>query len=239
MAEQTNKQKTDHSEQSFNSLALDAHDVATENETTNWQEICLKTSRVMHKLKFEHTITREKLAKENDELQLDNQSLRKTLAQLKEQGYKQLKAERELAWKNTGDLNEEISDLRRTHAASCRREEEAKVTIDSLRRKISEGQKEAEQREDLIKQSQFRREDLQKRISELEGVIVGQDRHHSMLKEEILKMTCEVKSLDHVLEIYSDVAEPILNRKRELTKPSAFRDKDIVYDGNKAAHGGT
>ncbi|KAI9646295.1 hypothetical protein NHQ30_005736 [Ciborinia camelliae] len=224
------------------------------NTSTDWRDLYMKTGRLISKLRSGHQLERDGLVEENLKLHTHNEFLRSVVLHSKHNNSKALAEERSVWEKKI-----EILKLRLAEERSI-----AKKNILALELKLADlktenyeqiSQVESQmdelkvQNKNLMKSRIFERgraqnlesekERLEKRIIEQDGTIVDIRDQVSVLEREISKIYSEVLDLDHVLEVYSEVVESIMDRKREWSRPSHFRDINIIHKGNKIAHGGT
>ncbi|ESZ95946.1 hypothetical protein SBOR_3638 [Sclerotinia borealis F-4128] len=192
------------------------------DDTMDWQTLYFRSRQVITKLRSGHRYERNGLIMENLSIRRDTKLLRAVFSKL------QRNSSRVLAQELYRD-NAECSTHVKILAAS----------VKDLSLQVSRKNEAEIKKRRLENDLRVLKEDMNKMTTEHRGTIITLKEESRALENKLLRSSLKIKDLDHALEVYSEVAENIMNRKREWSKPPRQRDSRIIEQGNRVAHGGT
>ncbi|KAM0129044.1 hypothetical protein ACHAP3_007996 [Botrytis cinerea] len=214
-------------------------DYDTSDDTVDWKNLYLKSRRQSTRTRYLHQQERDRLIREKLALRRGNKLLQSALSQSRCNASKALAEQTSLFDKTLGGIEQRMSEENRVAQLLTNRlgHLESQCKQISLRALASDKAKEQSNKFAELARAQLKRSSEQ--LSEKERVITSLEEEKRELQSTLQNRNDELVDLDHVLEVYSEVVEGILNRKSEWSKSPHRRDSKIIAKGNKVAHGGT
>ncbi|TEY77685.1 hypothetical protein BOTCAL_0052g00240 [Botryotinia calthae] len=211
----------------------------TSDDTVDWKNLYLKSRRQSTRIRCLHQQERDRLIREKLALRRGNKLLQSALSQSRCNASKALAEQSSLFDKTLGGIEQRMSEENRLAQLLTNRlgDLESQCKEISLRALASDKAKEQSNKFAELARAQLKRSWEQ--LSEKERVIISVEEENNELQSTLHNRNTEIDDLDHVIEVYSEVVEGILNRKSEWSKSPHRRDSKVIAKGNKVAHGGT
>ncbi|TGO51741.1 hypothetical protein BCON_0155g00240 [Botryotinia convoluta] len=224
----------------LNTLVLEKkEDCDMSEDTIDWKNLYLKSRRQSMKIRSQHQQERDRLIKEKLTLRRGNKLLQSALTQSRCNASKVLAEKTSLVDKMLGSIEQKMSEEKRLTHLLTNRLDDIESQCKEMSARALAADKAKEQSDKFAKSARAQLKRSCEQLSGKDHIITSLKKEREELRSTLQNRNVELMDLDHVLEIYSEVVEGILNRKSEWSKSPHRRDSKIIDKGNKVAHGGT
>lgn len=224
----------------LNTLVLEMKECCeTSDDTTDWKYLYLKSKRQNVKLRSQHQQERDRLIKEKLALRRGNKLLQSALIQSRCNASKMLAERCSLVEKTLDSIKQKlVEETRLTHLLTNRLDD-IEIHCKEISTRALAADKAKEQSDKFAKLARTQLKRSGEQLSGKDYIIANLEKEREKLRSTLQHRNNELMDLDHVLEVYSEVVEGILNGKSEWCKSTHLRDNKIIEKRNKVAHGGT
>ncbi|THV53320.1 hypothetical protein BGAL_0054g00320 [Botrytis galanthina] len=209
------------------------------DDTIDWKYLYLKSKRQNVKLRSQHQQERDRLIKEKLALRRGNKLLQSALIQSRCNASKMLAERCSLVEKTLDGIKQKLVEENRLTHLLTNRLDDLEIRCKEMSTRALAADKAKEQSDKFAKLASAQLKRSCEQLSEKDHIIANLEKEREELRSTLQHRNNELMDLDHVLEVYSEVVEGILNRKSEWCKSTHLRDNKIIENGNKVAHGGT
>ncbi|KAF5873764.1 uncharacterized protein Bfra_005228 [Botrytis fragariae] len=224
----------------LNTLVLEKErDCDMSDDTIDWKNLYLKSRRQSIKIQSQHQRERDRLIKEKLALRRGNKLLQSALTQSRYNASKVLAERSLLVDKMLGSIKQKLTEEKRLTHLLTNRLDNIEIQCKEMSARTLAADKAKEQSDKFAKLARAQLKHSCEQLSGKGHIITNLKKEKEELQRTLDNRNVELVDLDHVLEVYSEVVEGILKRKREWSKSPHRRDSKIIEKGNKVAHGGT
>ncbi|TGO30418.1 hypothetical protein BPAE_0005g00110 [Botrytis paeoniae] len=209
------------------------------DDKTDWKNLYLKPRRQSMKIRSQHQQERDRLIKEKSALRRGNKLLQSALTNSRCNASKMLAERSSLVDKMLGSIKQKLSEENRLTHLLTNRLDDIEIQCKEMSARALAADKAKEQSDKFAKLARAQLKHSCEQLSGKDHIISSLKKEREELRITLKNRNNELMDLDHVLEVYSEVVEGILNRKSEWSKSPHRRDSKIIDKGNKVAHGGT
>ncbi|KAF7948912.1 hypothetical protein EAE96_008093 [Botrytis aclada] len=224
----------------LNTLVLEKKESCDVSEDNiDWKNLYLKSRRQSMKIRSQHQQERDRLIKEKLALRRGNKLLQSALTQSRCNASKVLAERSSLVDKMLGSIEQKLSEERELTSRLTNRFKDLESRCQKISLCALAADKAKEQSDKVARLARTQLKHSCEQLSLKDHIITNLKKEREELRSTLENRNVELMDLDHVLEVYSEVVEGILNRKSEWSKSPNRRDSKIIEKGNKVAHGGT